>query len=98
ACRCSTARARTPSSNDMHARHVLDEFLAHFGRALANVISTVDPDIVVIGGGVSQIAELYTEGRARVAAEVFNDELLTPIVPARLGPAAGVLGAALLVV
>lgn len=79
------------------AREVLDEALVLFGRALGNVISIIDPDVVVIGGGVSNVAQLYTEGRARVAEHVFNDELLTPIVPAQLGDASGVLGAALLV-
>ncbi len=91
------ARAADPAIDDAAARQTIDELLTHFGRALANVISIVDPDLIVLGGGVSQVAALYTEGRARVAREVFNDELLTPIVPARLGPAAGVLGAALLV-
>jgi fructokinase len=50
----------------------------------------------VLGGGVSNLPLLYTEGRARVQAYVFNDELITPILPHALGDSAGVIGAALL--
>jgi fructokinase len=71
------------------------EFFDRFGRALANVIDILDPDLVVLGGGVSNIPALYTEGVAAVRKYVFTDELLTPIVQHQLGDSAGVLGAAL---
>lgn len=64
------------------------------GRALANLIAVLDPDIVVLGGGVSNVDELYTEGTAAVRARVFSDSLETPIVRNALGDSAGVLGAA----
>jgi fructokinase len=70
-------------------------FFDRFGRALANLIDILDPDVVVIGGGVSNINELYTEGVAAVKKYVFTDELQTPIVKHQLGDSAGVLGAAL---
>jgi len=70
-------------------------FFDHFGRALANLIDILDPDIVVIGGGVSNFKALYTEGVAQVRKYVFTDELETPIVKHQLGDSAGVLGAAL---
>lgn len=85
------ARAGEP-----HAKVVFDEFVDRFGRALANVVSILDPDVVVLGGGLSNIDELYDAGRDAVARYVFNDELRTPIVRHTLGDAAGVLGAALL--
>jgi len=72
------------------------EFFAHFGRAMANLINILDPDIVVLGGGVSNIDELYTEGVAQVRAAVFSDSLLTPIVRHALGDSSGVIGAALI--
>lgn len=75
---------------------VVERFLAHFGRAMANVIDILDPEIVVLGGGLSKIDELYTAGRQAVARCVFNDELRTPIVRNQLGDSAGVIGAALL--
>ncbi|MCU0660884.1 MAG: ROK family protein [Myxococcota bacterium] len=84
------------ASTDPAARAALDCLLEHFGRALANLINTLDPDIVVLGGGLSQIDLLYTEGRAEVERYVFSDELLTPIVRHELGDSAGVFGAALL--
>jgi len=78
------------------AQDVVKHYLEHFGRALANVIAILDPDIVVLGGGLSKAKLLYTAGREAVARYVFNDELRTPIERNRLGDSAGVLGAALL--
>jgi fructokinase len=83
-------------ANDAVARQVMDDFLARFGRALANVIDILDPDAVVLGGGLSHIDELYTRGRDAVQRCVFNDELRTPIRRNQLGDSAGVIGAALL--
>ena len=71
------------------------EFFDRFGRALANLIDILDPDVVVLGGGVSNFQALYTEGVAAVRKYVFTDELQTPIVKHQLGDSAGVLGAAL---
>jgi fructokinase len=73
----------------------MTEFFACFGRALANVIAVIDPDIVVLGGGLSNIDELYTRGVAETARCVFSDSLETPIVRHALGDSAGVIGAAL---
>jgi fructokinase len=70
-------------------------FFRHFGRALANLIDVLDPDVVVLGGGVSNFDALYTEGVAEVAKQVFSDSLETPIVKNQLGDSAGVIGAAL---
>ncbi len=74
----------------------MQRYLDRFGRALANVINILDPAIVVLGGGLSNLAPLYTRGREAVARHVFNDELATPIVQHTLGDSAGVIGAALL--
>ena len=71
-------------------------FFRNFGRALANLIDVLDPDIVVLGGGVSKFDALYTEGVAQVAEFVFSDSLETPIVKNQLGDSAGVIGAALI--
>jgi fructokinase len=71
-------------------------FFRNFGRALANLIDVLDPDMIVLGGGVSNFDALYTEGVAEVARYVFNDRLETPIVKNQLGDSAGVLGAALI--
>src|SRR5665213_86684 len=73
----------------------MGEFFRHFGRAVANLIDILDPDIVVLGGGVSNFNALYTEGIAQVRNFAFTDELETPIVKHQLGDSAGVFGAAL---
>ncbi len=72
------------------------EFLENFGSALANVIDILDPDAVVLGGGVSNIGFLYDEGRDHVHERVFSDSADTPILKNRLGDSAGVFGACLL--
>jgi fructokinase len=72
------------------------EFLDNFGTGLANVIDILDPDAIVIGGGVSNIDFLYTEGRDAVYDKVFSDLVDTPILKNKLGDSAGVFGAALL--
>ena len=74
----------------------MEDFFARFGQATANLIAILDPDIIVLGGGLSNMPELTTRGRAEVAQRVFSDELTTPIVPNHLGDTAGVIGAALL--
>jgi fructokinase len=74
---------------------LMEEFFSRFGRALANVIAVIDPDIVVLGGGLSNIDELYTSGVRETARCVFSDSLETPIVKHVLGDSAGVIGAAL---
>lgn len=74
-----------------------NEFLSNFGVALANVMDILDPDVIVIGGGVSNIEFLYTEGKAAIYQNVFSDLVDTPILKNKLGDSAGVIGAAMLV-
>lgn len=90
------AVAARADAGDARAAGALARYLAHFGRAVANLVTILDPDVVVLGGGVSHLEALYDRGRAEVARYVFNDELRTPIVRNRLGDSAGVIGAALL--
>jgi len=71
-------------------------FLDNFGLALANVIDILDPDIIVLGGGVSNIDFLYNEGKNTVYEKVFSDIVDTPIVKNELGDSAGVIGACML--
>lgn len=73
-----------------------DEFLENFGFGLANVIDILDPDVIVLGGGLSNIDFLYTEGKESVYQKVFSDLVDTPILQNKLGDSAGVFGAALL--
>lgn len=75
---------------------VMSEFFVYFGKAFANLITILDPDTIVLGGGLSNIDELYTLGVKKVRDYVSHDELTTPIVRNKLGDSAGVLGAALI--
>ncbi len=71
-------------------------FLDDFGLSLANVIDILDPDVIVLGGGVSNIDFLYDEGKNSVYEKVFSDVVDTPIVKNELGDSAGVFGACML--
>jgi len=82
---------------DPHARATLQRLCHYFGRALATVINILDPDAVVLGGGVGNIELLYTEGVAELKKYVFNYRLETKILKPALGDSAGVFGAAMLV-
>ncbi|QXE89662.1 ROK family protein [Geomonas subterranea] len=69
-------------------------FLDDFGRSLGGLISVLDPDAVVLGGGLSNIEELYHAGLERVRHYVFHNDLRTPVLKNELGDSAGVFGAA----
>ena len=71
-------------------------FLDDFGSSLANVIDILDPDMIVLGGGVSNIDFLYTEGKNSIYEKVFSDIVDTPITKNELGDSAGVFGACML--
>ncbi len=73
-----------------------DEFLENFGFGLANVIDILDPDAIVLGGGLSNIDFLYTEGKESIYDKVFSDLVDTPILKNKLGDSAGVFGACML--
>ena len=73
-----------------------NEFLEHFGLSMANVIDILDPDVIVLGGGLSNIPFLYDEGKNLVYEHVFSDTVDTPILQNQLGDSAGVFGACIL--
>ena len=73
-----------------------NEFLENFGLSLPNVIDIIDPDAIVLGGGLSNIPFLYDEGKDLVYQNVFSDTVDTPILQNQLGDSAGVFGACIL--
>jgi predicted NBD/HSP70 family sugar kinase len=88
---------RHQTKKDKHATATIERLLEYYGRAVSTLINVIDPDLIVIGGGVGNIDLLYTEGYERIKKYVFNDgRLSTPIVKPMLGDSAGVFGAALL--
>jgi len=78
------------------AVRVMELFFTQFGRAMANLINILDPNIIVLGGGLSNVDELYANGISEIRKFVFSDTFETPIVKHRLGDSAGVIGAALI--
>jgi fructokinase len=85
----AAARAGEPLAQACLAR-----YLERFGRALAVVINILDPDVIVLGGGLSNIDELYTEGPARIRRHVFHPDWNGRLVKNRWGDSSGVRGAA----
>lgn len=84
------------SAQDTHAQKTLDRLYDMFGKAIANVINILDPDLIVLGGGVGNIKTLISEGRRQILPHLFNPQLNTQIVSPKLGDSAGVFGAAML--
>lgn len=89
--------ARYEEGNDTNAIATVERLIYFFGKAIASIINVIDPDVVVIGGGVGNIDLLYTEGVKAAEHYVFNLSLKTKFVKPKLGDSAGVFGAAMLV-
>lgn len=82
------------SRTDAAARETLGRHAERMARALASVINIFDPHVIVLGGGVSNLAHLYDDVPARWGAYVFSDSVATRLVRARFGDSSGVRGAA----
>ncbi|MCH7400585.1 ROK family protein [Belliella kenyensis] len=80
---------------DAAAKQTMTRLIEGFQKAFSIVINVVDPDLIVLGGGVSHIDLLYND-HSLLKEMVFNHEFETPLVKAALGDSAGVFGAALL--
>ncbi|MAP70902.1 MAG: sugar kinase [Candidatus Marinimicrobia bacterium] len=85
--------------NKMYEAHPewKENFMMNFGRALSNVIDILDPDAIVLGGGLSKVDLLYTEGMQAAYKESFSEIVRTPILKNKLGDSGGVFGAAMIV-
>lgn len=77
-----------------HARDALDRYIHRLGRALAVTVNILDPDAFVLGGGMSNVGELYERLPSIVRSYVFSDSWDARIVAARWGDSSGVRGAA----
>tara|TARA_Y100000739_G_scaffold223758_1_gene227117 strand:+ start:546 stop:1436 length:891 start_codon:yes stop_codon:yes gene_type:complete len=83
-------------NSDSNAKKTLERLIKYFGKGLSNVVNIIDPEVIVLGGGLSNIDELYTEGYNELKKYVFNPTFKTPLLKPKLGDSAGVYGAALL--
>ena len=86
--------AAAASEGEPRALRTLARYADRMARALAVVIDILDPDVIVLGGGLSRIDLLYTEVPARLGRYVFADQVFTPVRRALHGDASGVRGAA----
>jgi fructokinase len=89
----STVVARA-SSGDALARAALDRYAHRLARGLATVINVLDPDAIVLGGGMSNVSELYNTVPKLLPAFVFSDRVDTALLPPKHGDSSGVRGAA----
>jgi len=82
------------AANDERARGTLNLWLDRLARGLSVIANIIDPDVFVIGGGLSAIQAIYEQLPTRMEQYVFSDEVSARIVPAQHGDASGVRGAA----
>jgi len=83
-----------PERSDAPARAALARYADRLSRALASVVNLLDPEVIVLAGGVSNMTHLYDEVPRLLPRHVFSDVVRTRIVRARHGDSSGVLGAA----
>lgn len=79
---------------DAEAQAAFDRYVDRLGRAFAVVSNLIDPDVFVLGGGMSNVGELYERVPQVMARYMFSDIFCTRIVPAKYGDSSGVRGAA----
>jgi predicted NBD/HSP70 family sugar kinase len=91
------AIAQRAASGEIEAQALMDFVVDSFAKAIAVVINILDPEIIVLGGGVSNLDQLYSRVPEYLRRYVFNDSVATVLVRNVLGDSAGVFGAALLV-
>ena len=86
--------ARRAQAGDPAASATLARFVERLARALGGVVNLLDPDVIVLGGGVSNIDAIYRLLPAQLPAHVFSDRVDTRIARAKHGDSSGVRGAA----
>lgn len=83
-------------SGDEFATMTINRLIQYFGKAVANIVNIIDPEYIVLGGGLGNLDILYTRGKEEVKKHLFNKELNTVFLKPKLGDSAGVIGAGLL--
>ena len=85
------------AEGDAAAKETIDRLCNFFGKAVSVLVDIIDPDVIVVGGGVGNIDALYTDGVEALKKYIFNNRVDVPILKPILGDSAGVFGAAALV-
>ncbi len=86
--------ARLADAGDAQAAATLTRHAGRLARGLAQVVNIVDPDVIVLGGGLSKLAHLYEVLPGLMAPHIFADDPMIHIAPPKWGDASGVRGAA----
>ena len=81
-------------AGDSLAAGLLDRYISRVARGLAVIVNVLDPDVFVLGGGMSNVDELYERLPSQILEYTFTTVFTTPIVRSKHGPASGVRGAA----
>ena len=79
---------------DAPAAAAFERYLQRLARSLAGVVNILDPDAIVLGGGLSNVSEIYERLPALLRGHVFSDAIVTPVLPPVHGDSSGVRGAA----
>lgn len=82
---------------DEYALKTMQRLFHYFGKGVSSIVNMLDPDVIIVGGGVGNIDAIYTKGVTSLAAFTFNNRLDVPVLRPTLGDSAGVFGAAALV-
>ncbi len=82
--------------NNPHAQEVIQNLISDFADGVSNLITIFDPSIIIVGGGVSNLPILYSEGANAANQKSFHPEFTIPIVKNKLGDSSGIYGAAML--
>jgi len=83
-------------TQDFAAQQAIGIYLENFALAISNLINLYDPDVIVLGGGVSNLDFLYQLDQEKILRHLFSDFFETPIVKNQLGDSSGIYGACLL--
>lgn len=86
--------AKAAQAGEPAAQQALQHYCEQLARSLASVINILDPQVIVLGGGLSNIPALYQQVPPLLVRHVFSDQVNTRLLPARHGDSSGVRGAA----
>lgn len=87
---------RYRAGTDRAATRTMERWFHYFAKGISTIINVIDPDAIVLGGGLGNIDELYTKAVPQVAGHLFNPRMDTLFLRPKLGDSAGVFGAAML--
>ncbi len=89
--------SRHLAGSDSAAGRTIERLCHFFGKGLSVITNLLDPDVIVVGGGVGNIEALYSAGLKELGRFIFNNRVEVPLLKPSLGDSAGVFGAAALV-